>query len=82
MECPDDVFEDEVGMGYGTLPKVVSSVGQGAEIEAIDPTLAGGTEEIVARVHLHESIESCGWSIEPYVGIVEIVEHGFEIECQ
>ena len=41
MECPDEVFENKVGAGNGTLPKVVGSVGKGATIEGVYPTLAG-----------------------------------------
>ena len=41
MECPDEVFEDEVGASDGTLPKVVGPVGEGATIEGVYPTLAG-----------------------------------------
>ena len=41
MERPNDVFEDEVGASDGALPKVVGSVGEGATIEGIYPTLAG-----------------------------------------
>jgi hypothetical protein len=27
MKCPDEVFENKVGAGYGTLPKIVGSIG-------------------------------------------------------
>ena len=40
MECPDKVFEDEVGASDGALPEVVGSVGESATIEGVYPTLA------------------------------------------
>ena len=40
MERPDKIFEDEIGASDSALPKVVGSVGEGATIEGIYPTLA------------------------------------------
>ncbi len=82
MECPDEVFKDKVGAGNGTLPEVVGTVGEGATIEGVYPTLTSRTEESVTGVHLEKSIESSSWGIEPNVGIVEVSKHCFEIESE
>ena len=41
MKCPDEIFENEVRASDGTFPEIVGSVGEGATIEGVYPTLAG-----------------------------------------
>ena len=41
MNSPDKVFKNKIRTGDSTLPKVVGSIGKGAAIKGIYPTLAG-----------------------------------------